>query len=59
MENNNGFLRNHADAIAIIGVNIAIAAILITMWVAQSSRIDCVNSRMDNVYNVILEMIKK
>lgn len=41
------FLKNHADTIAIIGVNIAIAAILISMWVSNTSRIDSTNARMD------------
>lgn len=65
-DNSTGFFKNHADTLAIIGVNLAIAAMLISLWMSQSSRIDCQNSRtdamnarMDNVYNQILEIIKE
>jgi len=59
MNENQGFFKSHADTITIIGVNIAIAAILFSMWVSQSSRIDCCNSRMDNAFNAIVEMQKE
>jgi hypothetical protein len=41
------FLKNHMDTIAIIGVNIAIAAILVTMWVSNMHRVDASNARID------------
>lgn len=47
MEKNNSFLKNHADTLAIIGVNIAIAAILISMWSSNTSSIGALNARMD------------
>ena len=47
MDNKQSFLKNHADTIVIIGVNIAIAAILVTMFVSNASRIDATNARMD------------
>lgn len=46
------FFKNHADAIAVVGVNIAIAAILISMWIAQSARID-------TLYNILINMMDK
>lgn len=55
----NSFFKNHADAIAVVGVNIAIGAILISMWMFNTNRIDATNARMDQVYNVILNMMKK
>lgn len=53
-----GFFRNHADTVAIIGVNIAIGAILISMWISHASRIDAVNSRMDTIHMMIYDMLK-
>lgn len=44
---NNGFFKNHADTLAIIGVNLAAIAILISLWVANTSRIDATNARVD------------
>lgn len=34
------FFKSHADALAVVAVNIAIAAILVTMCISNSSRID-------------------
>lgn len=48
MENKPSFLRNHADTIAIIGVNLGIAAILIAICLTNMSSIACVNARMDS-----------
>lgn len=60
------FISQHADAIAIIGVNIAIAAILVTMFISHSSRIDTMNSRLDatnsridNTYNMFYDLLKE
>lgn len=47
MEDKPSFLKNHLDTIAIIGVNVAIGAILVSMWISHSHRIDAVNSRLD------------
>jgi hypothetical protein len=41
------FLRNHIDTLAIIGVNLAVAAILITLFVMNVNRIDSANIRID------------
>lgn len=60
------FFKNHADTLSIIGVNVGIAAILITMWISNCHRIDSINDRMDStnirmdqVYNVILDIVKE
>lgn len=42
------FLKNHADTSAVIGVNIALAAIMIALWISNSQRIDACNSRIDS-----------
>lgn len=52
------FMKNHADTVAIIGVNIAIAAVLITMSLANTSRTDASNARLDGLYNLISQEIK-
>lgn len=49
------FLRNHADTLTIVGVNLAIAAILITMYVSNTSRIDAANARSDQLYMALKE----
>ena len=50
------FLKNHIDTLAIIAVNVAIAAILVTMIISNSHRIDAVNTRADNLYSVCIQM---
>ncbi len=54
-----GFLKNHADTMMIIGVNIAVAAVLITMQLAASSRIDSANQRMDTMHMMFYDMLKE
>jgi len=43
-----GFFKNHADTIAIIGVNLALAAIMMSMWISNTHRIDSCNERIDS-----------
>ena len=61
-ESKPSFLKNHADTIAIIGVNIAIFAVIVTMWISNSHRIDAANARSDQLYtnftNLIIGMKK-
>lgn len=48
MENNiKGFFKNHVDTVAIIGVNLVIASILVMLFIANVSSISCTNARMD------------
>lgn len=53
------FLRNHADTLAIIGVNLAIAAMLLTLILSNSSRIDTANARSDALYNMVYDILKE
>lgn len=53
------FLKNHADTLAIIGVNLAIFAMLLTLILSNSSRIDAANARSDALYNMVYELIKE
>lgn len=48
MENSKiSFLKDHADTLAIIAVNVGIAAILVTLCVTNMCRIDATNTRVD------------
>jgi hypothetical protein len=60
------FLKNHADTLAIIGVNMAMFAILVTMWVTNISsinavncRMDAANTRMDTIHMMIYDILKE
>lgn len=66
MDNNNSFFRNHADTMAIIGVNIAIAAILITMCLSNTgsigmmnARMDAANTRMDTLHVMFYDLLRQ
>lgn len=59
MENKPSFLKDHADTLAIIGVNVAIAAILISLWTSNSSRIDAANTRMDTLHVMFYDLLKE
>jgi hypothetical protein len=54
-----GFLKNHIDTLAIIGVNIAIAAILVGMFISNSNRIDAANTRSDGLYTMCYDLLKE
>jgi hypothetical protein len=62
MENKDGFFKNHVDTLAIIAVNIGIAAILVSLWISNSHRIDAANARSDalytSFYNLLIEVRK-
>jgi hypothetical protein len=47
IESKPSFLKNHADTIAIMGLNLAIAGILIALYISNVSNISAVNSRQD------------
>ena len=66
MKNKGNFFKDHVDTLAIIGVNLAGLAILISLSIANmssiaaaNSRMDQTNSRIDNTYNMIYEMIRE
>ncbi len=54
-----GFLKNHADTIAIIGVNLGIAAILIAICLCNISSISSTNARMDTLYVMFYDLLKE
>ncbi len=59
MSDKQNFFKNHSDAIAIVTVNLAICAIMISMFISHSSRIDSANSRIDNAIAISNAKIEK
>jgi len=48
-----GFFKSHADTIAIIGVNLAMIAVLLSICLSNISSVAAANARMDNLMAVI------
>lgn len=53
-----GFFKNHADTVAIIGVNLAGVALLVTMWLSHAGRMDAANARMDTIQTLMYQEMK-
>ncbi len=53
------FFRSHADTLAIMAINLAIAAILITMIISNVQSINAVNARSDQLHSEFLQIIKE
>lgn len=60
------FFKNHADTIAIIGVNAAVAAILIMITLSNmnaiasaNARMDAANVRMDTIHIMFYDLLKE
>ncbi len=63
---NISFLKDHADTVAIIGVNLAIAAILLSICLtniasieAVNARMDAANARMDTLHTMFYDLLKE
>jgi hypothetical protein len=54
-----GFFKDHADTIAIIGVNIAMAAILLTICLSNMSSIAAANARIDTLHVMFYDLLKE
>jgi hypothetical protein len=52
------FIKNHADTMAILGVNIAIGAIALSICLTNISSIAAVNARQDALQTLIHDEIK-
>lgn len=59
MENKPNFLRDHADTLAIIGVNIAIGAILVSMCIFHAHRMDSANQRIDTMHTMFYDLLRE
>lgn len=53
------FLKNHADTVAIIGVNIGIAAILISMCLSNTSNMITTNARIDTLHVMFYDLLRE
>lgn len=52
-----GFFKNHADTLAIIGVNLALFAFMLNFMISTSHRVDAANARLDAL-NVRLDTVQ-
>jgi hypothetical protein len=61
MENENKptFFKNHADTIAIIGVNIAMMAILVMLYLSNVSSITAANARIDTIHVMFYDLLRE
>ena len=59
MSEKQSFLRNHADTLAIIGVNLGIAALLLSIILSNMSSINSVNARIDTLHVMIYDLLKE
>ena len=59
MNDKPSFLKDHADTLAIIGVNIGIAAILVAMCLSNMSNINAVNARIDTLHVMFYDLLKE
>lgn len=53
------FFKDHSDTIAIIGVNLAIAAILLSLSLSNMSNISSANARMDTLHVMFYDLLKE
>lgn len=53
------FFRNHADTIAIISVNLAIAAFILTITLSNISSIQATNTRLDTLHVMFYDLLKQ
>ncbi len=59
MEKKSGFFNNHSDTIAIIGVNLAMMAILLTICLSNMSSIAAANTRIDTLHVMFYDLLKE
>lgn len=59
MNDKPSFLKSHADTLAIIGVNLAAMAILVTMCISNTHRIDATNSRLDTLHTMFYDLLRE
>ena len=57
MEKKETFFKNHADTLAIMGLNMAIFAFVISFMISTSHRVDACNARLDSI-NVRLDTVQ-
>lgn len=53
------FLKNHSDTLAIIGVNLAIAALILSISLTNMQNISASNARLDTLYVMFYDLLKE
>ena len=53
------FWEQHADTIAIIGVNIGIAAFILSICLSNMSNISAANARIDTLHVMFYDLLKE
>lgn len=53
------FLKNHADTMTIIGINIAIGAIALSICLSNISSITSSNARIDTLHVMFYDLLKE
>jgi hypothetical protein len=56
---NDNFFRDHADTLAIIGVNLAIAGFILSIAFMNMSNISATNARLDTLYVMFYDLLKE
>jgi len=51
-------MKNHWDTIAIIGVNLAVASIIMALCLSHNSQIASMNARMDTMHVMFYDLLK-
>jgi len=59
MEKTQSFWQKHSDTIVIIGVNATMVAIIVSMFLSMSSRIDVANARIDTIYVMFYDLLRE
>lgn len=52
-------MKNHWDTIAIIGVNLAVAGLLMALCISNNSQIHATNARMDTLHVMFYDLLKE
>lgn len=53
------FFKSHADTLAIIGVNVAMAAIILNITLSNISTIQANNARIDTLHTMFYDLLKE
>ncbi len=59
MSEKQSFLRNYADTLTIIGVNLVIAVFVLNICLANIARINSINARLDSMQYMIHFLLKE
>lgn len=51
-------MKSHWDTVAIVGVNLAVAAILMSLCLSHNAQIAATNARIDSTYVMIYDILK-